>query len=80
MRYGLLVNDGPAPRSSDPGGPPESSDAPWTWRRPLEGLTPTERSLAVVGAVNLAYVFLQLGCASATSSLAMLSDAFHNLR
>ncbi len=39
----------------------------------------TERSLAVVGAINFAYVAVQLMVATQAGSLAMLSDAFHNL-
>jgi Co/Zn/Cd efflux system component len=80
MRYGLLRNDGPAPRSSGDEGYLAGLHSSWNWQQPLKDLTPTERSLAIVGAVNLVYVFLQLGAASATGSLAMLSDAFHNLR
>jgi Co/Zn/Cd efflux system component len=80
MRYGLLRNDGPAPRSSGHEGYLAGLHSSWNWQQPLKDLTPTERSLAIVGAVNLVYVFLQLGAASATGSLAMLSDAFHNLR
>jgi len=45
----------------------------------LNSLTTTERSLAYVGVVNSVYVILQLVVAAQTGSLAMLSDAFHNL-
>ena len=41
-------------------------------------LSKTERNLLIVGAVNAAYVILQISVAFQTGSLAMLSDAFHN--
>lgn len=62
--------------------PPDGSNKSWYQTIVNIGnqtFTATERSLWIVGSINMIYVILQLIVAAQTGSLAMLSDAFHNL-
>lgn len=53
-------------------------DHAWT-RGKARPYTATQKSLAVMGGLNLVYFFVQLVVAAQSRSLSMLSDAFHNL-